>query len=289
MPHGARTPDNVVSKQAPDDPNHAKCSNGTGVGRVPMVTRVLLESVGENVRPQWDRGRHGFLNFTLDKKGVDLRTSVVCHAAGMPLASNMMNLGKGILGDVCVRKWVSVLANWWPTWCSSVCVGRVQKMVCGLLCARECDQVAQGSDANALKRGRLRDWVGENVMVPKFPTPILGSWQGRHKLSLALLVSWSYCQNRKGTKEQLKLIDVVIEVRDARIPLSTTHPQIYSEVYNPLVQWGHPSSSFSYLMIFEKGSLVGWHWRPERPPGNAVGSFEWIDYISKASIRDYDA
>ncbi|KAF2325177.1 hypothetical protein GH714_024869 [Hevea brasiliensis] len=137
-------------------------------------------------RPQWDRGRHGFLNFTLDKKGVDLRTSVVCHAAGMPLASNMMNLGKGILEDVCVRKWVSVLANWWPTWCLSVCVGRVQKMVCGLLCARECDQVAQGSDANARKRGRLRDWVAENVMVPKFPTPILGSWQGRHKLSLAL-------------------------------------------------------------------------------------------------------
>ncbi|KAF2321129.1 hypothetical protein GH714_034242 [Hevea brasiliensis] len=49
-------------------------------------------------------------------------------------------------------------------------------------------KVAQGSDANARKRGRLRDWVGEIVTVRKFLIPILGSWQGRHKLSLAL---WS--------------------------------------------------------------------------------------------------
>lgn len=27
-------------------------------------------------------------------------------------------------------------------------------------------------------------------------------------------------------KEQLKLVDVVLEIRDARIPISTTHPQI---------------------------------------------------------------
>lgn len=29
----------------------------------------------------------------------------------------------------------------------------------------------------------------------------------------------------KELKEQLKLMDVVIEVRDGRIPISTTHPQ----------------------------------------------------------------
>ncbi|MBA0560284.1 hypothetical protein Golob_017192 [Gossypium lobatum] len=33
-------------------------------------------------------------------------------------------------------------------------------------------------------------------------------------------------KTEKELKEQLKLIDVVIEVRDARIPLSTTHPQM---------------------------------------------------------------
>ncbi|KAF2321565.1 hypothetical protein GH714_000426 [Hevea brasiliensis] len=32
--------------KAPDDPNHAKRPNGTGVGRVPMATRALLESGG---------------------------------------------------------------------------------------------------------------------------------------------------------------------------------------------------------------------------------------------------
>ncbi|KAF2310284.1 hypothetical protein GH714_007582 [Hevea brasiliensis] len=36
----------LVSEQAPDDPNHAKRPNGIGVGRVPMATRVLLESGG---------------------------------------------------------------------------------------------------------------------------------------------------------------------------------------------------------------------------------------------------
>lgn len=33
-------------------------------------------------------------------------------------------------------------------------------------------------------------------------------------------------KTEKELKEQLKLMDVVIEVRDARIPLSTTHPQV---------------------------------------------------------------
>ncbi|KAF2311769.1 hypothetical protein GH714_026611 [Hevea brasiliensis] len=59
--------------KAPDDPNHAKRPNEIGVGRVPIVKRVLLESGGENVRPQWDRGRQGFLNPTSDKKEVDPR------------------------------------------------------------------------------------------------------------------------------------------------------------------------------------------------------------------------
>lgn len=33
-------------------------------------------------------------------------------------------------------------------------------------------------------------------------------------------------KTEKELKEQLKLMDVVIEVRDARIPLSTCHPQV---------------------------------------------------------------
>ncbi|KAF2315257.1 hypothetical protein GH714_038607 [Hevea brasiliensis] len=38
--------DNVVSEQALDDPNHAKRPNETRVGKVPIATRVLLESSG---------------------------------------------------------------------------------------------------------------------------------------------------------------------------------------------------------------------------------------------------
>lgn len=33
-------------------------------------------------------------------------------------------------------------------------------------------------------------------------------------------------KTERELKDQLKLMDVVIEVRDARIPLSTTHPQV---------------------------------------------------------------
>lgn len=33
-------------------------------------------------------------------------------------------------------------------------------------------------------------------------------------------------KTEKELKEQLKLMDVVIEVRDARIPTSTSHPQV---------------------------------------------------------------
>lgn len=36
----------------------------------------------------------------------------------------------------------------------------------------------------------------------------------------------------KELKEQLKLMDVVIEVRDGRIPMSTTHPQACSVLFN---------------------------------------------------------
>ncbi|CAH9112407.1 unnamed protein product [Cuscuta europaea] len=39
-------------------------------------------------------------------------------------------------------------------------------------------------------------------------------------------------RTEKELKEQLKLMDVVIEVRDARIPLSTSHPQMDSWVAN---------------------------------------------------------
>ncbi|XP_038708642.1 DAR GTPase 3, chloroplastic [Tripterygium wilfordii] len=39
-------------------------------------------------------------------------------------------------------------------------------------------------------------------------------------------------KTEKELKEQLKLMDVVIEVRDARIPMSTTHPQMDSWIGN---------------------------------------------------------
>lgn len=47
--------------------------------------------------------------------------------------------------------------------------------------------------------------------------------------STLLLPKWypgHIAKTEKELKEQLKLMDVVIEVRDARIPLATSHPQV---------------------------------------------------------------
>ncbi|EXC06059.1 Ribosome biogenesis GTPase A [Morus notabilis] len=37
-------------------------------------------------------------------------------------------------------------------------------------------------------------------------------------------------KTEKVLKEQLKLMDVVIEVRDVRIPMSTSHPQVQAGI-----------------------------------------------------------
>ncbi|KAF2303822.1 hypothetical protein GH714_023629 [Hevea brasiliensis] len=194
--------------------NLYRCRTGLGLSsRDNVVSEQGPRRSESRQAPQWDRGRQGAdgdkgvariewgrmsgLNGTEVDTGFSIphRTRKVDPRDKCGLSCSWYASGEqhdeswqSILEDVCVRKWVSALANWWPTYCTSVCIGRAQQMVCGLLCARECDQVAQGTDVNARKRGRLRDWVGENVTVRKFPTPILGSWQGRHKLSLAL---WS--------------------------------------------------------------------------------------------------
>lgn len=51
---------------------------------------------------------------------------------------------------------------------------------------------------------------------------------------MLLIAQWypgHIAKTEKELKEQLKLMDVVIEVRDARIPMSTTHPQVNIYIY----------------------------------------------------------
>lgn len=48
-----------------------------------------------------------------------------------------------------------------------------------------------------------------------FGSCLIGQWYPGH-----------IAKTEKELKTQLKLMDVVIEVRDARIPLSTSHPQV---------------------------------------------------------------
>jgi len=42
-------------------------------------------------------------------------------------------------------------------------------------------------------------------------------------------------KTEKELKNQLKLMDVVIEVRDARIPMATSHPQVISYILFPFL------------------------------------------------------
>ena len=47
-----------------------------------------------------------------------------------------------------------------------------------------------------------------------------------YKLNLIQWYPGHIAKAEKNLKEQLKRVDVVLEVRDARIPLATNHPQI---------------------------------------------------------------
>ena len=47
-----------------------------------------------------------------------------------------------------------------------------------------------------------------------------------YKLNLIQWYPGHIAKAERQLKEQLKLVDVVLEVRDARIPLSTHHPQV---------------------------------------------------------------
>ncbi|GMI66521.1 EMBRYO DEFECTIVE 3129, Ribosome Biogenesis GTPase A [Hibiscus trionum] len=65
-------------------------------------------------------------------------------------------------------------------------------------------------------------------------------------------------KTEKELKEQLKLMDVVIEVRDARIPLSTTHPQV--SLFHYLVityrnAWAMYFSRQGTKVVFSNGQL----------------------------------
>lgn len=69
----------------------------------------------------------------------------------------------------------------------------------------------------------------------------------------------------KALKEQLKLVDVVLEVRDARIPLSTHHPQIS--------QW---LGSKAKLLVINRVDMI--------PPGVKQ---KWISWFQKQGEMPY--
>uniref|UniRef100_A0A6M2F0Q7 G domain-containing protein n=1 Tax=Populus davidiana TaxID=266767 RepID=A0A6M2F0Q7_9ROSI len=74
----------------------------------------------------------------------------------------------------------------------------------------------QGSGNDVCGGGEETDWYDFETDLYHWTKPLRPvQWYPGH-----------IAKTEKELKEQLKLMDVVIEVRDARIPLSTTHPQM---------------------------------------------------------------
>lgn len=75
----------------------------------------------------------------------------------------------------------------------------------------------------------VRDWENTAVADP-IPLDSERSRSDHHDASLQVhLVQWypgHIARAERQLKEQLKMVDVVLEVRDARIPLATAHPQV---------------------------------------------------------------
>lgn len=67
------------------------------------------------------------------------------------------------------------------------------------------------------------------------------------------MVQWypgHIAKTEKELKDQLKLMDVVIEVRDARIPLSTTHPQVSFFCHLVVALFSELPLSFNFFFFF---------------------------------------
>jgi len=74
-------------------------------------------------------------------------------------------------------------------------------------------------------------------------------------------------------RASLKLVDVVIEVRDARIPLSTSHPDVSTRCPAEVPHQTHPPLLCSYLRPQRQGVVSsGCYWAKASAPNHAAGS-----------------
>ena len=75
-----------------------------------------------------------------------------------------------------------------------------------------------------------------------------------YKLNLIQWYPGHIAKAERQLKEQLKLVDVVLEVRDARIPLSTHHPQVSEWIGDSTIVG---NQSLRYDFITSQGIMDG--------------------------------
>ncbi|KAM3687428.1 hypothetical protein ACB098_10G077800 [Castanea mollissima] len=83
-------------------------------------------------------------------------------------------------------------------------------------------------------------------------------------------------KTEKELKEQLKLMDVVIEIRDARIPLSTSHPQVRAGIV------GYPNVGKSSLI----NRLLKRRMCPAAPRPGVTRVLKWVRFGSDLELLD---
>ncbi|GKB27049.1 hypothetical protein Tco_0866450, partial [Tanacetum coccineum] len=69
------------------------------------------------------------------------------------------------------------------------------------------------------------------------------------------VVPWYIAKTERELKEQLKLMDVVIEVRDARIPIVTSHRREDMISYADRNAWADYYKKLGIKVVFSNGKL----------------------------------
>jgi ribosome biogenesis GTP-binding protein YlqF len=85
----------------------------------------------------------------------------------------------------------------------------------------------------ALLRGNLRPLEADDLLVSQITDELTATYNPNNPnaVEAVAMVQWypgHIAKAERALKEQLKAVDIVLEVRDGRIPMSTRHPQIPS-------------------------------------------------------------
>ncbi|KAG7669892.1 hypothetical protein Ndes2526B_g06259 [Nannochloris sp. 'desiccata'] len=85
----------------------------------------------------------------------------------------------------------------------------------------------------ALLRGNLRPLEADDILVSQIVDDLTATYNPNNPnaVEAVAMVQWypgHIAKAERALKEQLKAVDIVLEVRDGRIPMSTRHPQIPS-------------------------------------------------------------